>query len=83
MESKTQGSPWALQEPLACPITQIQTLTRMDKGAVKDYYHMTLMDENVKYMKPTHPLLEKIVNLKIWNSKCCLSPNSWDHVVVS
>ena len=26
---------WALQEPLACPRTQMQNLTRMDKGVVE------------------------------------------------
>ena len=29
------------------PRTQMQTLTRMDKVLVKDYYHMTTMDENM------------------------------------
>ena len=26
---------------------QMQTLTRMDKVVIKDYYQMTIMDENV------------------------------------
>jgi hypothetical protein len=38
----------ALQEPQACPITQLRTLIRMDKGVIEVYYHMTTMDENVK-----------------------------------
>ena len=35
----------ALQEPLACPRTQMQTLTRMDTGVVEDFYQMTTKDE--------------------------------------
>ena len=45
MESKTQGSPWALQEPLTCPRNQMQTLTIMDKRVIEDFYHITTMDE--------------------------------------
>ena len=56
LESKTHGSPGALQEPLACFITQMRTLTRMDKGGIEDYYHMTTLDENANQMKPTHLL---------------------------
>ena len=47
MERKFQGSPWALQEPLACLRTQMQTMKRMDKEVIEDYYHLTRMDENV------------------------------------
>ena len=45
MESKTQGSPWALREPLACPKTQMWTLTIMDKGVIENVYHVTTMNE--------------------------------------
>ena len=45
MESKTQGSTWALQEPLACPRTQTRTLIIMDKRVIEDFYHITTMDE--------------------------------------
>ena len=51
---------WALQEPLACPITQMQTLTRMDKVVIEDYYGMTSVDENVNEMKLTHVLLKNL-----------------------
>ena len=43
-----------LQEPSFCkPRTQMQTLTRMNKVVIEDYYHMTTMDENVNWMKQT------------------------------
>ena len=45
MESKTQGRSWALQESLACPRTQLQTLTIMDKGVIENFHHITIMDE--------------------------------------
>ena len=32
----------------------MQTITRMDKVDIKDYYHMTTMDETVNQMKLTH-----------------------------
>ena len=54
LASKTQGSPWALQEPLACLKTQMPTLTRMDKEVIEDYYQMTTLNENVNWMKQTH-----------------------------
>ena len=57
-ESKTQGSPWALQEPLACPKTQIQTPTRMDKRVIEDFYHMTTMNENMNRMELTHLIVK-------------------------
>ena len=38
------------------------SLTRMDKAVIKDYCHMTTMDENVNWMKLTH-LLSKIYTL--------------------
>ena len=34
MERKTQGTPWALQVPLACPRTQMQSVTRMAKQVI-------------------------------------------------
>ena len=37
----------ALQEPQACHVTQMRTLTRMDKRAIDDYNHITKMDKNV------------------------------------
>ena len=40
----------------------MQTLTRMDKVIIEDYYHMTIGDENVNWMKLTHLLLT--LNLK-------------------
>ena len=36
--------------------TQMQTLTRMDRVVIKNYYHITTMDENVCWMKLTHLL---------------------------
>ena len=33
--------------------TKMQTLTRMDKVVIEDYYHMTVGDENVNWMKLT------------------------------
>ena len=30
---------------------QNATLTRMDKVVIENYYHMTIMDENVNYME--------------------------------
>jgi hypothetical protein len=48
LESKTQGNPWAFQESSACFYNwEMRTLTRMNKGVIEDYYHMTTMDENV------------------------------------
>ena len=57
-KAKLKGNPWALQEPLACSITQTQTLTRMDKGAIEDYYY-------VKWMKLTHLLSKKNKTLNL------------------
>ena len=37
------------------------TLRKMDKGVIKDYYHMTIMDEN---MKITHLFLDVSSNLR-------------------
>ena len=74
MDSKTQGNPWALQEPLACLITHIQTLTTMDKGVVEDYYHDTnewkcqVHETNIvkkKISKPQGPFCTCILTLKI------------------
>ena len=45
MESKTQGSSWALQEPLPYPRTQKRILTIMDKGVIENFYHLTIMGE--------------------------------------
>ncbi len=53
MESKPQGSSWAFQGPLVCTNLEpkMQTLTRVDKGAIKDYNHMTIMDgTNIIYV---------------------------------
>ena len=44
--------------------TQMRTLTRMDKVVKEDYYHMTLMDENTNWMKFTHILSKKSLNLR-------------------
>ena len=56
--AKTQGSPWVLQEPLVCKHLEpkMQTLIRMDGIVSKDHYHMTIVDENVIWMKLTHLL---------------------------
>ena len=35
------------------PRTQMQTLTKMDKVVIKDYYDMTIMKENVDWIKLT------------------------------
>ena len=42
------------------PWTQMQTLTRMNKAVIEDYYHMITMDENVNWMEVTHLLLKQI-----------------------
>ena len=42
----------------------MQILTRMDKVVLKDYYHMTTMDENVNWLKLTHLLSIFSLNLK-------------------
>ena len=34
----------------------MQTLTKMDRVVIEDYYHMTTMDENVNPMKQIHLL---------------------------
>ena len=49
MERKTQGSLRAPQEPSLCKHLEpkMQTLTRGDKVVIEDYYHITMMDENV------------------------------------
>ena len=49
MESKTQESPWALQEP---PIfknleLKLQTLTNLVMVVTEDYYHVITWDEDV------------------------------------
>jgi hypothetical protein len=40
------------------------TPTRMHKGVIADYYHMTTMDENINWMKLTHLLLIISLNLR-------------------
>ena len=45
LESKNPRKPWALQEHVGCPRTQMQTLTIMDKGVVENFYHITNMGE--------------------------------------
>ena len=42
----------------------MQTMTRMDKVDIKDYDHMTTMDEIVNWMKLTHLLSISSLNLK-------------------
>jgi hypothetical protein len=45
---KLKGAQWVLQEyPICKPRTQMQTLTKMDKVVIEDYYHMITMNENV------------------------------------
>ena len=34
--------------------TQMQALSRMGMVVIEDYYHVTIMDENVNWMKLTH-----------------------------
>ena len=41
----------------------MQTLTRMDRVIIEDYYHVTLVDENLNWMKLTHPLSRLSLNL--------------------
>ena len=59
-------NPWVVQEPPVCKNleTQMQTLTRMDMVVMKDNYHMTTMDENVKWTTLTHLLSIFPPNLK-------------------
>ena len=42
----------------------METLTRMDKVVIKDYYHTTTMNENVNEMKLTHLLSKLSLNLR-------------------
>ena len=42
----------------------MQTLTRTDLVAIEDYDHMTIMDENMKWMKLTHLLSVFPLNLR-------------------
>ena len=40
--------PWALQEPRVYKVElQMHTLTKMDRVVIEDYYHMTIIKENV------------------------------------
>jgi hypothetical protein len=57
-KNKTEGSPWVLQKPP----TQMQTLTKVDKVLIKDNYNMTIMEENVDWIK-----LTSIVNCSLSN----------------
>ena len=34
----------------------MQTLMRLDKVTIEDYYHMTMMDESMNKMEPAHLL---------------------------
>ena len=64
--AKTQENPWALQEPHGYnPKSQMQTLTRLDKVVIEDYYHMTIINENVYYMKLAHLLSNFSQNLRV------------------
>ena len=45
--------------------TQLQTLTRMDKVVIKDYYNMTIINENVYWMKLAHLLLSFSQDLRV------------------
>ena len=49
-----------LQEPLVC-----ENPTRRHMVVVEDYDHMKTMDENVKWMKPTHLLSNFSLNLRV------------------
>ena len=76
LEIKTQGSPWALQEPLACPRIQMWFLTRMEKGVIKDVYHMTTMNE-CDWIKLTILLFKISLNLK---APFCTSTHTWKKI---
>ena len=43
---------------------QMKNLTRLDRVVIRDYYHMTTMDENMNWMKPTHLLAISSLNLR-------------------
>ena len=43
---------------LQVPRTLLQTLTRMDILVIEDYYHMTIMNENVNYMKTSTSIVK-------------------------
>ena len=66
MKRKTPRSPWALREPLVCNYLEpkMQTLTRMDRVVIEDYYYTTIADENMNWMKLTHPLSSFPLNLR-------------------
>jgi hypothetical protein len=41
---------------------QMQTLLGMDMAVIEDYYHMTIMDENMNWMKLTYLLSNFTLN---------------------
>ena len=46
------------------PITQLQTLKRMDMVVIRNYVHMTTMDEHTYWIKLTHLLSNFSLTLK-------------------
>ena len=58
---KIEGSAWALQQPLACPRTQMQTLISMDSGVSQESITTWQQWMNAQSIKPI--LSNKIKNL--------------------
>ena len=42
----------------------METLIRLDRVPIKDYYYMTIMDENVNWMQHTYQILIFFLNHK-------------------
>ena len=66
-KSKTQRSPWVLREPLNLERksrTQMQILKWMDMVVIEEYYCMTTMNADMKWMKLRHLLLTFSLNLR-------------------
>jgi hypothetical protein len=55
----------------------MQTLTRIDRVDIEDYYHMTLVDKNVNWMKLTHLLLRLSLNI----AQFCISTFTLDLLI--
>jgi hypothetical protein len=45
--------------------TQMHAQTRIDRVGIKDYYKMTLINENMYWMKPTHLLSSFSQNVRV------------------
>ena len=62
-------------------MTQIQYLTRVDKVAIGDDYHMSKIDENVKSLKLVHLLSTVFLNLG--NPFCIYSFTIYIYIIIA